>query len=84
MTGGTDALVSLVQDQVPSWRTGGYWGALHCSIALVSLYTDADHGPDWQSVQHCTLGIPATGVGHTAGLDTVPVDAGQLAGTLGV
>ena len=84
MAGGTDTLVSHVQDEVPSRRTGGDWGALHCSIALVSLYTDADHGPDWQSVQHSALGVPPAGVRHAAGLGAVPVDAGQLAGALRV
>ena len=84
MAGRTHALVSLVQDEVPAWWTGGHWSALHGSVALVSLYTDADHGPDRQRVQHCALGVPPAGVRHTAGLGAVPVDAGQLAGALRV
>ena len=84
VAGRTDTLVSLVQDEVPPWRTGGDWSTLQGGVALVSLNTDADHGPDWQSVQHCTLGVPTTGVRHAAGLGTVTIDTGQLAGALRV
>ena len=84
VAGRTDTLVSLVQDEVPSRRAGGDWRALHGSVALVALDTDADHGPHWEGVQHGALGIPAAGVGHAARLGTVSIDAGQLAGALGV
>ena len=78
----TDALVSLVQDEVPAWRAGRDGSALQGGVALVSLDTDADHGPHGDGVQHGALGVPAAGVGHAAGLGTVAVDAGKLTGAL--
>ena len=84
VTRGADTLLPLIEDEASARRTGGYRCTLHCGIALISLDTDADHGPHWLSVQHSTLGVTAAWVCQITGLDTLLVDAGQLAGTLGV
>ena len=84
MTRGTDTLFSLIEDETSTRGTGWHRCALHCSIALVSLDTDADHGPHWQSVQHSALGVDTTGVGQVAGVGALLVDAGSLTGTLRV
>lgn len=81
---GTDTLLSLIEDEAAARWTGGHRGALHSSIALVSLDTDADHGPHGQGVQHRTLGIETTGVRQVAGVGALLVDTRGLAGTLGV
>ena len=80
----THALLPLIKDEASARGTGRHGGALHGGVALVALDADADHRPDWLSVQHCTLGVTAAGVGQVTRLDTLLVDAGQLAGTLGV
>ena len=84
MTWGTHTLLSLIEDETATRWTGWDRGALHCSIALVALDTDADHGPHGQGVQHCALGIETAGVGQVAWVGALLVDACCLAGTLRV
>ena len=79
-----DTFFVLIQYQSSARWAGCHRGTLDGSIALVASDADTDHGSNRKRVKHLTLGVPSTGVSHRAWVDTLPVDAGSLAWTLGV
>jgi len=79
-----DTFFILIQYQSSARWAGCHRDTLDGSIALVAGDADADHSSDRKRVKHLTLGVPSTRVSHGAWVDTLPVDAGGLAWTLGI